>query len=283
MLKSRVDQAVAVVKPQLSVSPRIALILGSGLGGLADHIETHASIAYEDIPHFKQSGAPGHVGRLVFGELAGQQVVCMRGRLHGYEGHSSEDVVFPLRVMHALGASTLIVTNAAGGINTSFEVGDVMLITDHINLTGINPLTLGNEQGLHVFTDMSYAYTPALREEAFARAKECAIELRQGVYLGVRGPSFETPAEIRAFRAWGADAVGMSTVFETIVAAALGMDVLGLSLITNMAAGVLDQPITGEEVLATSRISAKKLERLAIAILSRINKEDEWRAGASKM
>jgi purine-nucleoside phosphorylase len=270
MLKDHIGQAVTAIQPFLSVSPRVALILGSGLGGLAERIEDPVSIVYGDIPHFKQSGAPGHVGQLVFGRLAGQQVACMQGRLHSYEGHDCDDIVFPLRVMHALGAQTLVVTNAAGGINTAFEVGDAMLITDHINLIGANPLTLGAEQGLRVFTDMSYAYTPSLREKALEAARECGVTLRQGVYIGVRGPSFETPAEIRAFRVWGADAVGMSTVFETIVASSLGMNVLGLSLITNMAAGVLDQPITGEEVLATSKIAARKMETLMLTTLSHI-------------
>jgi purine-nucleoside phosphorylase len=267
--KDRIDQAVAAIQTRLSVQPRVALILGSGLGGLAERIDTRLSLDYRDIPHFKESGAPGHVGRLIFGELSGQQVVCMQGRLHGYEGNSAADVVFPLRVMHALGAHDLIVTNAAGAINTNFEPGDIMLITDHINLTGSHPLTLGDKQGLREFTDLTYAYTPALREKAVAGAESCGLTLRQGVYLGVRGPTFETPAEIRAFRVWGADAVGMSTVFEVITAASLKMGVLGLSLITNMASGILDQPITGEEVLGISRSAAVSFESLVQEILTR--------------
>jgi purine-nucleoside phosphorylase len=266
-LKDHINQAVAAIQPHLNTPPRVALILGSGLGGLAERIDSYFSIAYRDIPHFKESGAPGHVGRLIFGELSGQQVVCMQGRLHAYEGNSATEVVFPLQVMHALGAQTLVVTNAAGAINTSFDVGDIMLITDHINLTGSHPLTLGDEQGYREFTDLTYAYTPALRERAFAAAESCGLALKHGVYLGVRGPTFETPAEIRAFRVWGADAVGMSTVFEVMAAASLGMDVLGLSLITNMAAGVLDQPITGEEVLETSKIAAQNMEQLVVKLL----------------
>jgi purine-nucleoside phosphorylase len=170
--------------------------------------------------------------------------------------------------MNALGATTLVVTNAAGGVNTSFDVGDVMLITDHINLTGAHPLTTGTEQGLTGCTDMSYAYTPRLQRLAQKAAEKSGLALRQGVYLGDRGPTFETPAEIRAFRTWGADAVGMSTVFEVIAATSLGMDVLGLSLITNMAAGILDQPITGEEVLETSKQAAQHLEALVLEILT---------------
>jgi purine-nucleoside phosphorylase len=169
--------------------------------------------------------------------------------------------------MHALGARTLVVTNAAGAVNTGYGVGDIMLITDHINLTGSHPLTMGDEQELYEFTDMTYAYTPALREKALSAAEACGLALRQGVYIGVRGPTFETPAEIRAFRTWGADAVGMSTIFEVMAAASLGMKVVGLSLITNMAAGVLDQPITGEEVLEVSKVAAKGMEALILSFL----------------
>lgn len=267
-LNKQISQAVAAISSHLVVQPRIALILGSGLGGLADKIAPQFSCDYSDIPHFKTSGAPGHAGRLIFGALAGQQVVCMQGRLHGYEGNTAEEIVFPLQVMHALGASTLIVTNAAGGVNTDFNVGDIMLITDHINLTGSHPLTLGVEQGLHEFVDMSYAYTPHLQALARRAAEKTGLVLRQGVYLGDRGPTFETPAEIRAYRALGADAVGMSTVFEVIAAVSRGMEVLGLSLITNMAAGILDQPITGEEVLETSRLAAQQFEALVLETLS---------------
>jgi purine-nucleoside phosphorylase len=192
----------------------------------------------------------------------------MQGRLHAYEGNTPEEVVFPLRVMARLGAKTLVITNAAGGINESFDAGDLMLITDHINFTGANPLTLNAEQGLDMFPDMTHAYTPALRKKALSAAEACGLKLRQGVYIGLRGPNFETPAEIRAFRIWGADAVGMSTVFEVLTAASLGMNILGLSLITNMAAGILDQPITGEEVLEASIIAAKDVESLLLELLS---------------
>jgi purine-nucleoside phosphorylase len=262
-----IGEAIAVIQPHLCAAPRIMLICGSGLGGIAKRIEVSASIDYGDIPHFKQTGAYGHTGRLVFGELAEQQVVCMQGRLHGYEGHSAAQIVFPLQVAHALGATTLVLTNAVGGINTDFNVGDIMLITDHINLTGANPLTIGEEQALQGCPDMTYAYTPALRKKALEAAQRCGLKLRQGVYIGVRGPSFETPAEIRAFRTWGADAVGMSTVFEVIAAAALNMEVCGLSLITNMAAGILDKPLSGEEVFATAKIAAHDIENLVIELV----------------
>ena len=266
-LTTRIQEAVAAIQPHLSKKPDSALILGSGLGDLTTLIELDFAMDYERIPHFRSAGAAGHAGKLIFGSLAGQNIVCMQGRLHGYEGYSPEEVVFPLRVMFELGIKSLIVTNAAGGINEDFHGGDIMLITDHINFTGANPLTLSKELGLTVFPDMSRAYTPALRDRAHAAANACGLRLKQGVYLGVRGPNFETPAEIRAFRIWGADAVGMSTVFEVLTAASLGMDVLGLSLITNMAAGILDQPITGEEVLEASKLAAQSVEALLLELL----------------
>ncbi|MDR2197209.1 MAG: purine-nucleoside phosphorylase [Coriobacteriales bacterium] len=266
-LADRIDQAIAHIRPSLSEQPDIALILGSGLGGLAERLNIETSFEYADIPHFKASGAPGHTGRLLFGTLAGRKLVCMQGRLHNYEGHTPDEIVFPLQVMYALGARTLIVTNAAGGVNLGYAVGDIMLISDHINFFGANPLTIGSEQGLGNFVDMSYTYTPALRTEAHRAAEALGLTLREGVYLGLRGPNFETPAEIRAFRTWGADAVGMSTVFEVLAAAQRGMRVLGLSLITNMAAGILDEPLSGEDVIRTSKIAARDMESLIIGLL----------------
>jgi purine-nucleoside phosphorylase len=281
-LTRRIAHAVAAIKPHLRTPPRIALILGSGLGGLANRIEAPLPIDYESIPHCKHSGAPGHAGKLIFGELAGNQVVCMQGRLHAYEGHSASEIVFPLHIMHALGATTLIVTNAAGAVNTDFEVGDIMLIRDHINFTDSNPLTIGVGQGLQHFTDMTYAYTPALCEQMLKSAEKCGMTLRQGVYLGVRGPNFETPAEIRAFRVLGADAVGMSTVFEVITASALDMKVVGLSLITNMAAGVLDAPITCEEVLDASKDAAQRLEELVVELLRTTRPKGDYNGSPEK-
>ena len=266
-LNDHIGEAVATIKPHLSAQPDIALVLGSGLGGLVENITESFSRDYRDIPHFKEARAFTHVGRLICGEMGGQQVVCMQGRLHAYEGNTPEEVVFPLRVMHGLGAKTLIITNAAGGINESFDVGDLMLITDHINFTGANPLTLNEEEGFDVFPDMSHAYSPALRDKALKAAGACGLKLRQGVYIGLRGPNIETPAEIRAFRTWGADAVGMSTIFEVLTAVSLGMEVLGLSLITNMAAGILDQPITGAEILEASKLAAKDIESLLLELL----------------
>ncbi|MCL2136918.1 MAG: purine-nucleoside phosphorylase [Coriobacteriia bacterium] len=270
LLVDRISEASSFIQPFLNEAPEYAIILGSGLGGLSELVENQVIIDYQDIPHFKVSGAPGHIGRLIFGRIKAKAVVCMQGRLHYYEGNDPEDTVFPLLVLNALGAQTLLVTNAAGGINTDFAVGDIMLITDHINLTGSHPLTIGNEQGLHEFIDMTYAYTPALRETVHAAAKKQGISLQEGVYLGVRGPSFETPAEIRAFRIWGADAVGMSTVFEVIAANFKGMQTIGLSLITNMAAGILDEPLSGDDVIKTAAFAAQKMQNLVQEILAEL-------------
>ncbi|MDR2957638.1 MAG: purine-nucleoside phosphorylase [Coriobacteriales bacterium] len=267
-LQDRINEAVAFIQPQLSEVPDYAIVLGSGLSGLAELVDVQVIVDYKDIPYFKTSGAPGHVGRLLFGHVGGKSVACMQGRLHFYEGNKPEDTVFPLQVLNALGAQTLVVTNAAGGINLGFEVGDIMLITDHINFTGAHPLTIGDEQGLHDFLDMTYTYSRNLQDVARQVAVDQGLNLREGVYLGVRGPSFETPAEIRAFRVWGADAVGMSTVFEVLAANLAGMQILGFSLITNMAAGVLDQPLSGEEVIETAAFAAGKMQKLVLGVLA---------------
>ncbi|MCL1846730.1 MAG: purine-nucleoside phosphorylase [Coriobacteriia bacterium] len=274
-IRECINEAVSIIQPNLSHQPDIAIILGSGLGNLANHINEEYSLPFVDMPHCEKAGAFGHVGRLVLGELGGQQVACMQGRLHTYEGYMPEQVVFPLRVMHALGARTLIVTNAAGGINKHYNVGDIMLICDHINFAGGNPLTLGADQDSVAFPDMSNAYSLALLVKAFKAAATCNLTLQQGVYLGVRGPNFETPAEIRAFRTWGADAVGMSTVYEVLTAASLGMDVLGLSLIANKAAGMHKKPITSEDVMETTNRVARDIGRLLLEILATWNEESK--------
>ncbi|MDR0530933.1 MAG: purine-nucleoside phosphorylase [Oscillospiraceae bacterium] len=250
----------------------LGIILGSGLGELGERLERAAAVPYGDIPGFRCSGAPGHKGRLLAGELAGRRVLCMQGRLHLYEGYSPAEVTFPVRVLRLLGVRTLIVTNAAGGIHTDFAVGDVMVIRDHINLMGGNPLA-----GLYLpefgerFFDMGEAYAPALRALAHEAAAGQGLALREGVYCAVMGPSYETPAEIRAFRALGADAVGMSTVPEVIAARGCGMRVLGLSLITNMAAGVTGAALSGEEVLETGRRKAREMEALVAGIVGKLN------------
>ena len=251
--------------------PRCLLILGSGLGALGDQVESPISVPYEQVPHMKRSTAPDHKGRFVFGKLAGQDVAVMQGRLHTYEGWSFADVSYPVRVLRLLGVETLIVTNAAGAVNASFNVGDIMLITDHIKLFGVSPLCGANvEEFGPRFPDMSRVYTPALADVARQAAKTLDIPLREGVYMYFPGPQYETPAEVRAARLLGADAVGMSTVPEAIVAAHCGMQVLGFTLCTNMAAGVLDQPLSGEEVIAAGQAAGPRFSALVKACLARL-------------
>lgn len=245
--------AAAYIQKRAAQSPKIGLVLGSGLGVLAEQMTRAVKIPYRDIPSFPISTVPGHAGQLVLGKLGGNDVVTMQGRFHYYEGYALSEVTFPVRVMHELGVETVIVTNAAGGINESFKSGDLMLIRDHINFTFRNPLIGRNqpEWGPR-FPDMSEAYDRSLRKLAREVASEQGIRLQEGVYAGVTGPSYETPAEIRMLRTLGGDAVGMSTVPEVIVARHMGMRVLGISCITNMAAGVLDQPLSHEEVMETA-------------------------------
>ena len=252
-------------------TPRILLILGSGLGALGDELKDPITVSYDDLLHMKHPTAPDHKGRFLFGRLSGQDVAVMQGRLHTYEGWSFADVSYPVRVLRLLGAETLIVTNAAGAVNTAFSAGDIMLITDHIKLFGVSPLCGANidEFGPR-FPDMSHVYTPALQDAARQAAKELGIPLRQGVYMFFPGPQYETPAEVRAARLLGADAVGMSTVPEAIVAAHCGMKVLGFTLCTNMAAGVLDQPLDGEEVIAAGLAAGPKFTALVKACLERV-------------
>lgn len=249
-------------------APEIGLIMGSGLGILGDHVTDAVTIPYEAIPHFPLSTVEGHAGELLIGRLAGRQVVLMRGRFHMYEGYAPELTAFPVRVMKALGAGKLVVTNAAGGINTSFEPGDLMLISDHINLQGRNPLIGPNEAELGPrFPDMSEAYSRRLRAAARKTAEEQGFALREGVYVGVLGPSYETPAEIRMMRTMGADAVGMSTVAEVIAARHSGLEVLGISCISNMASGILDQPLSHDEVIETTERVKSRFLGLVLGVI----------------
>lgn len=251
--------------------PKVLLILGSGLGSLADAVEDPIAVPYDQVPHMKRSTAPDHAGQFVFGRLAGTDVAVMQGRLHTYEGWSYADVSFPVRVVRLLGARALLVTNAAGAVNTSFSAGDIMLITDHIKFFGASPLQGPNLDELGPrFPDMSRVYTPALQDVARQCAASLDIPLRQGVYMFFPGPQYETPAEVRAARLLGADAVGMSTVPEAITAAHCGMDVLGFTLCTNMAAGVLDQPLSGEEVIAAGQAAGPRFSALVKACLARL-------------
>jgi purine-nucleoside phosphorylase len=261
----RIRETVAAIRARRAQRPQLGLILGSGLGAYADRLARRTEIPFEDLPNFPRSGIPGHAGKMVLGEAEGVPTVALQGRVHFYEGYSIQEVVFPVRVLGALGIRQLIVTNAAGGINLDFQPGDLMLIKDHINLTGTNPLIGRNldEHGVR-FPDMSEAYDEAMRDVAGKVAAQQRIPLRQGVYIGLTGPSFETPAEIRMCRLLGADAVGMSTVSEVIVANQMGIRVLGVSCITNMAAGILPQKLMHEEVIATT---ARITERF-ISLLS---------------
>ena len=249
-LSRAVSEAAEYLRARLPARPDLALVLGSGLGGLADRIEDPVYIPYGQIPHFPVSTAPGHAGRFVFGRLSGRMVLCMQGRFHFYEGHDMAAIALPVRVLKALGCRALVLTNAAGGVNWDFSVGDFMLITDHIKFMGANPLRGENDDAIGPrFCDMTHVYTPEFQQTARQVAAQQGITLREGVYLGYMGPSFETPAEIRAFRTLGADAVGMSTVPEAIAASHCGLPVLGVSLITNMAAGMAGKRLSGDEVI----------------------------------
>lgn len=249
----QIGEAVEEIRRRSDLLPRVAIVLGSGLGAMAEEIDEAVAIPYTEIPHFPVSTAPGHAGNLLLGTLEGQDVVVMAGRAHMYEGYTPQQVVFPVRTMRALGAETLLITNAAGGVNQSYVPGTLMLIADHINLTGRNPLVGTNDPRLGVrFPDMSAVYDPDLRALARRVAQSLQLRLEEGVYLGLLGPSYETPSEIRMARALGADAVGMSTVMEVIAARHAGMRILGISCITNMAAGILPKPLTEEEVIETA-------------------------------
>ncbi|SER14876.1 purine-nucleoside phosphorylase [Gracilibacillus ureilyticus] len=253
MNHAQIEEAVQYIQKKVSGKADIGLILGSGLGVLAEELVETTAIDYEQIPHFPVSTVEGHSGRLVFGKLEGVNVVVMQGRFHYYEGYSLEQVTFPVRVFQLLGIEQLIVTNAAGGINESFSAGDLMIITDHINNLGSNPLIGRNEKVLgERFPDMSQAYDRDLIEIAKKCADKVNIAVKEGTYVANTGPSYETPAEVRMLRRLGGDAVGMSTVPEVIIARHAKMRVLGISCISNMAAGILDQPLSHEEVIETT-------------------------------
>ena len=251
--------------------PEVAMVLGSGLGYLGDEVENPVIIPYGDIPHFKASTAPGHKGQFVFGLLEGKKVAVMQGRMHHYEGYSYEEVAYAVRVLRLLGCTTLIVTNAAGCVRTDWQAGDLMLITDHIKMFSESPLRGENipEFGVR-FPDAGHLYTVRLQELARAAAKELDISLREGVYFYCYGPQYETPAEIRAARVLGGDAVGMSTAPEVIVAGHWGMEVLGFTLLSNMAAGILDQPLSEQEVLDAGVAAREKFSALVRACLKKL-------------
>ncbi|MBN9036792.1 MAG: purine-nucleoside phosphorylase [Rhizobiales bacterium] len=270
-LRNRIDAAVQSIRGFTGAAPELGIVLGSGLGFLADEVGQAVEIPYGAIGGFPQSTAPGHAGRLIVGSLFGRTAALMQGRFHLYEGHSPANVALPIYVLAALGMRELVVTNAAGGLNGDFDAGDVMMITDHMNFTGSNPLIGPNEESMGPrFPDMSRAYAPDLARRAHEAARRASVDLRAGIYAAVAGPALETSAERRFFRMAGADAIGMSTVHEVIAAAHLGIPVLGLSAITNKATGGPDQqPDTIEEVLENAGIAGAKIGRILAALFQK--------------
>ncbi|HEY7235349.1 MAG TPA: purine-nucleoside phosphorylase [Gemmatimonadaceae bacterium] len=267
----RVEEAAAVVRERFATPPDVAIILGTGLGRLGAEIETAVVIDYSDIPFFPLSTVESHAGRLLCGTLAGKTVVAMQGRFHRYEGYSLQQVTFPVRVLRALGARTLVVSNACGGMHPLWRAGDLMLIADHINLLGDNPLAGPNDDRLGPrFPDMSDAYDARLRATARAVALAKGIELREGVYVAVTGPNLETRAEYRFLRALGADVVGMSTVPEVIVAVHAGMRVLGLSIVTDMCLPDSLEPATVEKIIAVAKGAEPRLTQLVTGVLQEL-------------
>jgi purine-nucleoside phosphorylase len=268
---ARAERAAKSILSKTKLRPRVGLVLGSGLGAFADEMDPAVRIPYAKIPGFPVSTAVGHAGRLVIGKAGGVPVAAMQGRVHLYEGYAPRDVVFPMRVLARLGVRAAILTNAAGGINLEFKQGALVVIRDHINLQGSNPLVGPNEEKFGPrFPDMTQAYWAAYREIAMVEAKRLGIEVHEGVYAALSGPSYETPAEIRYLRTIGADLVGMSTVPEVIVARHMGVRVLGISCVTNMAAGILDRVIDHAEVMETGERVQGQFVALLRAVLPRI-------------
>ena len=262
------------LQEKMPFPPSMAVVLGSGLGGFADELDDRVEVPYSEIPGWPRSTAVGHAGRLVFGRLNGVRLAVLSGRAHLYEGYSPARVTYAMRVLHLLGVKSVVLTNAAGGINLSLQQGGLVLVTDHINLQGVNPLVGANEDDFGPrFPDMSEAYNERFRSIALSTAAELGIDLREGVYAAMLGPSYETPAEIRFLRTIGADLVGMSTVPEVIVANHMGMKVLAISCVTNMAAGILKQKINHEEVLETGRLVRETFVRLLQALLPKLDAE----------
>lgn len=266
------EKTADYVKSRAPFAPELGLILGTGLGPLAKQIENPVEIDYRDIPNFLVSTAPDHAGKLIFGTLEGKKLVCMSGRFHSYEGYDFEQLAIPVRLFKLLGVKQLIVTNAAGGVNEGYRPSDIMVISDHIKLNGASPMRGKNlpEFGDRFF-DVSRMYTPRLRELALRLAKDTALRVHEGVYFFMPGPQFETPAEIRAIRLLGGDAVGMSTVTEALTAAHCGIELLGFSVITNMAAGMLDQPLTTEEVSETGRMIEERFSAYLKSVIREMN------------
>jgi purine-nucleoside phosphorylase len=267
----KIDEAVAFVRSRTALQPRVGLILGSGLGNVVEALDVETAIPYGEIPGAKASTVLGHSGRMIFGRTGALPFVVMQGRVHFYEGYEMDEVMFLARVIGRLGIKTLVVTNAAGGVNTSYQPGDLMLISDHINLMGMNPLRGPNVEELGVrFPDMSEAYPESLRAVAKEVAASQGMTLKEGIYLALSGPTYETPAEIRALRVLGADAVGMSTVPEVIAMSHMNIPVLGISCITNMAAGILKQKLTHQEVMDTTARVQTEFTALVLGVLRKL-------------
>lgn len=270
-IATELDNAVSVVRSRSTLQPDVAIVLGTGLGGLTEEIQCETAIGYEEIPGFPLSTVESHAGRLLLGSLGGKQVVAMQGRFHRYEGYSMQQIVFPVRIMRLLGAHTLIVSNACGGMHPLWYPGELMLIADHINLLGDSPLIGPNDERLGPrFPDMSAPYDPDLRKIARSTASDLRIMLREGVYVAVTGPNLETPAEYRFLRGIGADVVGMSTVPEVIAAVHMGMRVLGVSIITDSCLPDALEPVDVQDIIATATAAEPNLTRLIAGVLERM-------------
>lgn len=273
-LVQQIEEAASIISTRSSLRPLMAVVLGSGLGDFADELTDAVRVDYAEIPHFHRSTAVGHAGRLVLGRIASCPLVVMQGRIHLYEGYSAQEVAFPMRVLARLGVRAAILTNAAGGINLQYGQGGLVAIKDHINLQGQNPLTGPEDARIGMrFIDMTEAYSRDYRRLAIEAATRVGVELGEGVYAALAGPSYETPAEIRFLRSIGADLVGMSTVTETIVARQMGIKVLAISCVTNMAAGVLDKPLHHEEVLETGKRVSGQFKALLREVIPAIAKD----------
>jgi purine-nucleoside phosphorylase len=268
---TKAEEAANYIRSKTKLRPKVGLVLGSGLGPFADHLANAVRIPYEEIPHFPRPTAEGHAGKLVIGDLGHVPLICMQGRVHSYEGYSIAEVVFPVRVLGRFGVKGLVLTNAAGAINTEFPQGCLVVVKDHINLQGANPLLGPNDERFgQRFIDMTQAYYRPYRQIALEQAKRVGVEVFEGVYAAMTGPSYETPAEIRYLRAIGADLVGMSTVAETLAARHMGMKVLAISCVTNMAAGILAKPLDHREVLETGERVKGKFMQLLEAVMPQV-------------